>query len=187
MSNRFTTYIPWETALLIAEQKKAAKCYTEAGLVYLGIHAGLRYSDLVKVHYAEAIMGNILLKEKKTHKPRRIWLGDKQREWIKDLYELKIKDRYYDIKTPVLSNRKGEPISNTYANKLLHMIGQEYDLGVLSTHSLRKTFARRIYDKDPTDYTLVLLSEILNHANVSVTRKYLGIRQEEIKNIYEML
>ncbi len=55
----------------------------------------------------------------------------------------------------------------------------------ISTHSLRKTFGRRVYENNnESEKALVYLSELFNHTSLSVTRIYLGIRQEELDSIY---
>ena len=59
---------------------------------------------------------------------------------------------------------------------------------VLSSHSLRKSFGRQCYEKNnESEKALMYLSEMFNHTSPSITRKYLGIRQEELNNIYMTL
>lgn len=55
----------------------------------------------------------------------------------------------------------------------------------ISSHSLRKSFGRRVYENNnESEKSLIYLSELFNHTSLSVTRKYLGIRQEELNDIY---
>ena len=58
-----------------------------------------------------------------------------------------------------------------------------------STHSLRKTFGRRVVDMAGADAerALIKLSEIFNHTSPMVTRRYLGLRQEELGEVYDSL
>ena len=44
--------------------------------------------------------------------------------------------------------------------------------GKLATHSLRKSFAQRVYNKSGDIY---LVQELLGHRNISTTQKYLGV------------
>jgi site-specific recombinase XerD len=61
----------------------------------------------------------------------------------------------------------------------------EVNLNNISSHSLRKSFGNRVYvSNGKTDAILHLLSEMFNHSSVSITRKYLGIKQEQYDNIY---
>ena len=56
----------------------------------------------------------------------------------------------------------------------------------ISTHSLRKSGSRFIWENNGhSDEYLIKLSSILNHSSTTITRRYLGISREEIKNIYE--
>lgn len=181
------TYIKWDTAIMMADTMKLERRYNLAALIYMGIHLGLRYSDLSTVKWGQVLSGDITLQEKKTKKKRQIWVGEKQREWLNELYRMKSFAKKIPITAYVLANRNGVPFSRSYANQELTKLGREFGIEAISTHSLRKTFARHIYDLEPTDYTLILLSEVLNHSNIMVTKRYLGIRKEEIKSLYERL
>jgi integrase len=50
--------------------------------------------------------------------------------------------------------------------------------GKLGTHSLRKTFADRVYDRLSKD--LIRTQRALGHSNIASTISYLGFREEEI-------
>jgi integrase len=57
-----------------------------------------------------------------------------------------------------------------------------------STHSLRKTFGRQVWTNNgESDKALLYLSELFNHSSPAITRRYLGIRQEELDDIYMSL
>lgn len=62
---------------------------------------------------------------------------------------------------------------------------------VFSSHTLRKTFGRRVWlvecDKGRGDQALVLLCDVFGHANIATTKRYLGIRQDEILSVYDSL
>lgn len=75
------------------------------------------------------------------------------------------------------------PFNPSNANRIL--INQIYipacqKRGVnISTHSLRKTFAQKIYES--SNHDIFAVKEMLGHANVSTTQKYLGLLNEEKK------
>ena len=55
----------------------------------------------------------------------------------------------------------------------------------ISTHSLRKTFGRRVYDmQNQSEHALTVLSQMFGHSNLQITRIYLGLKQEEFNSIY---
>ena len=58
-----------------------------------------------------------------------------------------------------------------------------------SCHSLRKTFGRQVYNmnSDNAELALVKLMELFNHSSVAITKRYLGLRQEELLNTYDSL
>ncbi len=58
----------------------------------------------------------------------------------------------------------------------------------ISSHSLRKSFGRKVFENNgESEKALTYLSELFNHTSPTITRKYLGIRQEELNNIYDYL
>lgn len=58
-----------------------------------------------------------------------------------------------------------------------------------SCHSLRKTFGRQVYNMNDnnSELALVKLMELFNHSSVAITKRYLGLRQEEILETYDCL
>lgn len=62
-------------------------------------------------------------------------------------------------------------------------------IGNFSCHSLRKTFGRQVYNmnSENSELALVKLMELFNHSNVAITKRYLGLRQEELLNTYDCL
>ena len=59
----------------------------------------------------------------------------------------------------------------------------------LSTHSLRKTFGRKVVESagENSEMALIKLSELFNHTSPQITRRYLGLRQEELMEVYNSL
>ena len=56
--------------------------------------------------------------------------------------------------------------------------------GHLATHSLRKSFAQRLYDKTGDIY---MVQELLGHRNISTTQKYLGVNYADAKAAVELI
>ena len=58
-----------------------------------------------------------------------------------------------------------------------------------SCHSLRKTFGRQVFNMsgENSEMALVKLMEIYNHSNMSLTKRYLGLKNDEIKETYDLL
>ena len=74
---------------------------------------------------------------------------------------------------------------------ILKEIKKKYRLKVknFSCHSLRKTFGRQVYtmNGENSELALVKLMELFNHSSVAITKRYLGLRQEEILETYDCL
>ena len=56
--------------------------------------------------------------------------------------------------------------------------------GKLATHSLRKSFAQRVYNKSGDIY---LVQELLSHRNISTTQKYLGVNYASARQTVEAI
>ena len=54
--------------------------------------------------------------------------------------------------------------------------------GKLATHSLRKSFAQRVYEQSGDIY---LVQELLGHANVATTQKYIGVNYATARQAVE--
>ena len=167
-------------------------------LVLFGMCTGLRVSDIVALKFKDVVDKIVtqngeekiiakewikLIEEKRDYN-RTLWLdrfvGEEIEEYAKDkqLHEFVF-----------LSNKK------KYGNKALvpRSVGRIIKdsaraVGIkenVATHSLRKTFARQIYDAhDDKTYGLELVRKILGHKSIEVTRRYLGIdKEEEVKAI----
>lgn len=58
-----------------------------------------------------------------------------------------------------------------------------------SSHSLRKTFGRQVYNMNDSnsELALVKLMELFNHSSIAITKRYLGLRHEELLQTYNCL
>jgi integrase len=158
-------------------QKKKWKYYL---LVRLGISTALRYSDLSRIQCNDIIgKDTLILNEKKTGKRREISIGKTLRESIETSYN--------ELKHP---NKEELVFQYTLQHTNLLLKEGAKDVKIrnknISTHSMRKSGSRFIWENNGhSDEYLIKLSSILNHSSTFITRKYLGISKEEIKNIYE--
>jgi integrase len=161
---------------------KSDKNYKLGFLVVFGINTGLRISDILKLRYEDLNGDSMLLIEMKTNKKRMIRLNEN----VKNALSL-LKERDTIREGFVFTSNQGTVYSKQYVNrKLKEMFGGK-SLAV-STHSLRKTFGRRVWENNnQTDKALIYLSELFNHSSPAITKRYLGIRQEELDDIYMSL
>ena len=149
-------------------------------LIEFGVKTLLRYSDLSRIQWVDIVgKDTLILNEKKTNKRREISIGKTLRESVETTYN--------ELKHP---NNEEFVFQYTlqHTNLLLKEGGRDVKIRNknISTHSLRKSGSRFIWDSNGcSDEYLIKLSSILNHSSTSMTRKYLGISREEIKDIYQ--
>lgn len=95
------------------------------------------------------------------------------------------------MKAPILVSQKGTTFTIQAINRKLKDIKKQYKVKIknFSCHSLRKTFGRQVYNmnSDNSELALVKLMELFNHSSVAITKRYLGLRQEEILETYDVL
>ncbi len=177
-------FIPWDdmqSTVLKLERDGQLKY---ALLIAVGSYVGLRISDLRIIKWVDVLDKQVLIvTEKKTGKERRITIHPDLQEIVQRLY-VKINPAMNQY---MFVNRFGDrPISIQHINFKLKEIFKNYGVeGRISSHSLRKTLSREIWRKNGcSDKALLLLSDLLNHSSISTTKRYLGIRDQEISDLY---
>ncbi len=155
--------------------------------VSVGSYTGLRISDLLKLRWVDVInKESIELIEGKTKKHRKIQLNPALVEIITRLHvKMDIKD---DQELLFINRFKSKAINIQYVNRKLKEISKKYLSGnkiSYSSHSFRKTLGRRIWTiNDFSEKSLLLLSELFGHSSIKITKIFLGIRREEIGDVY---
>lgn len=75
---------------------------------------------------------------------------------------------------PLFPSQKGDAVKRQAAHKILEKAFVAAGLnGKLATHTLRKTFAQRLYQQRDVDIYMVM--ELLGHKNVATTQAYIGV------------
>ena len=186
---RTSDYIQWDTMLSLIRRLYRDGDYRMSLLIGCGSFFGLRISDLLTLTWAMLLDGDsFVINEKKTGKRREIRINKDFQKHIRDChYALNITD---DNQKCFLSQKK-VVYSTQRINVLLKEIKAKYHLKVehFSTHSMRKTFGRKVYESAGSDAAMALmrLSELFNHSSPRITKIYLGIRQEELLQTYDLL
>lgn len=155
----------------------------------LSFCTGLRASDILPLSWSEVLNNNVLMvKERKTGKRRRICFHVTVVNKITELYDLLGRPETGEF---IFGNpRTSHPYSLEYVNLKLKEFRDNYNLPIkaFSTHTFRKTFGRFIWESEGrTMEALLKLSDALNHDSPKTTMIYLGIRQDEIDELYEAI
>ena len=161
------------------------KEYRNFLLIVFGSCTALRISDLLELRWEDVYdfdkkkyRQHILLIEKKTGKEKKITLNQ---EVIKAL-KLYFPNR--DGNYLFSNGRKNENhISRTHAYRLIKNAAKEIGIeGTIGCHSLRKTFGYHAWKYQ--HISVALLMEIFNHSSEAITRRYLGIIQDDVDQVY---
>lgn len=188
-SNTTSDYLEWDTMLSLVHRLYRDGNYRISLLIGCGCFFGLRISDLKTLRWEQLLDGNSFeLFEKKTGKRRIVRINVGFQKHIRDCYK---KLDSPDMNQFVFLSREHQVYSTQRINVIFKEVKKKYGLKInhFSTHSLRKTFGRKVVDSagNDSEMALIKLSEIFNHSSPAITRRYLGLRQEEIGEIYNGL
>lgn len=178
--------------LAIEDYKRLLECLSLDKMYLLELYCrlsfctALRISDVLSLTWADILYKDIICKvEHKTQKTRLIKVGDTNKKRFIELYELL---RRPDLNKAVIRHpKKEEAYTARQMNRILKRLRNKYHLPIsrISTHTLRKTFGKYVYEKEgKTGSALVLLSKIFNHSSIAITRRYIGLNQEQINDVY---
>lgn len=138
-----------------------------------GIYSGLRISDILKLRVRDVRNKKyIYMREKKTGKEKR-FIINKNLKQIVDSYINGKKDYEYLFRNN--NDKCNKAISRQQAYNILSEAGKKFGLDSIGTHTLRKTFGYHFYQQT---HDAVTLMEIFNHADISITLRYIGINQD---------
>ena len=193
MSLKYSTttadYLVWSDAMNLIRKLAKDENYKMSLLISLGCFTGLRISDILALRWEQILSTEeFTIIEKKTGKKRELRLNPQLQQHIKECYE---HIQPIGLKAPILVSQKGTVFTIQRINVILKEIKKKYRLKVknFSCHSLRKTFGRQVYNMNSeySELALVKLMELFNHSSLAITKRYLGLRQEEILQTYDCL
>ena len=188
-SNTTADYLVWSDAMNLIRKLAKDDNYKMSLLVALGCFTGLRISDILALRWNQILgVSEFTIIEKKTSKKRTLRLNPQLQEHIQECYE---HIQPIGVKAPILVSQKGTIFTIQAINRIFKDIKKKYKVKIknFSCHSLRKTFGRQVYNmnSENSELALVKLMELFNHSSVSITKRYLGLRQEEILETYDCL
>ena len=149
-------------------------------LFYLGCHTGLRVSDLIRLRVHDVIDGGqIQIREKKTGKISHAYINQKTLKKLKHYIAL----MHLNKNSYLFPSRKGNShIGSVQVYRFLVSAGKLIGNDAVGTHTMRKTFGWQYYKSGGR---IEELQQIFNHASPDVTRRYLGIEDEDINKKLE--
>ena len=171
-------YIEFEKAMNIGQRllNSPKQSQRVKGLyIIIAVNLGLRIGDLLRLRWKDITGDRLLIVEEKTGKK----------------VDRKLN---YHIRDAVAKFGAGDPLDNVFVSQKGTVYSRQainrflQNQWSISSHGLRKSFGRYIYEVNGrSEDILIKLSEIFNHSNIKVTKRYLGIRQKEIDDIFDAM
>ena len=163
-------------------------------LVILGLNTALRISDLLTLRWEDVYnfsqnrwQEHIEIIEQKTGKTSCIYINHNIHACLQN-YQAQLRKEQKPIQPEKYlfpHSNKNEPISRVQAFRIVKKVAAYYNIpGVICCHSLRKTFGYHAWRQGVQPAMLV---SIYNHSSYEVTKRYLGIEQEDRDRIFQQI
>lgn len=159
-------------------------------LIIVGLNSALRISDILHLTYGDVYdfekrkwKEHIVVEEQKTHKTNRIYINKE----IRKVLEASLEHEKCMPKEWIFQGQKHgkEPLSRYQAFRIIKEAAAYAGLkDHISCHSLRKTFGYHAWKQGTPP---ILLMNIYNHSTFQVTKRYLGIEQDDKDAVFEKI
>ena len=186
---RTSNAMEWDAALSLTRRLFRDGDYRMSLLFGCGCFFGLRISDILTLSWSMLLDDDkFVIYEKKTGKRRVVKINKGFQKHIKACFDsLHIENE----NEKCFLSRKKMVYSTQRINILFKEIKARYNLKIdhFSTHTMRKTFGRKVFESAGTDAPMALmrLQTLYGHASPTITKKYLGITDSELESSYDLL
>lgn len=185
-----TSAMSWEDFKSLIAKLERDREYKFCLLITIATFTGLRISDLLGLRFSQFENGDLLtIVETKTRKTRKIKINSDLKTIVQRVRE---KMDVVNSEQFIFLNKYGNKvIDKSYVNLKLKELFKRYDIhneGNISSHMFRKTLGNRVLRlNNYSNESIIKLMELFNHSSPSITRRYLGLREQEILDVYDSL
>lgn len=160
-------------------------------LIIMGLNTALRINDILHIKWGDVydfdtlkLLDHIEIKEKKTGKPNRIVINQQLNRILSEFLIFSQTRNSLTKNSYLFRSRKGtnSPLSRCQAFRIIKKaaIFAGFPENV-SCHSLRKTFGYHAWKQGVQP---ALLMNIYNHSSYQITKRYLGIEQDDKDTVF---
>lgn len=150
-------------------------------LIMVGLYTALRISDILSLRWKDIydferndFRRHIFIQEQKTGKQNVIALNVHTKQALSDYMQTRQPDGKDYIFTK--NTDYHTPLCRAQAFRIIKKAAQGLSQKHVSCHSMRKTFGYHAWKQGTPP---ALLMDIYNHSSYQITKKYLGIEQDE--------
>lgn len=155
-------------------------------LVVTSLNTALRISDVLELRWSDLydftnrkVRGHIFLHEKKTGKTQVIAINRNLRSAV--VHTIKISPQPHPDEY-IFTGYGCGPMNRSTAYRIIRKAARSTGVeGNISCHSLRKTFGYHAWKKGASP---ALLMSIYNHSSYQITKRYLGIEQDDKDTVF---
>lgn len=154
-------------------------------LIVMGTYTALRISDVLRLKWSDVydeekgtFRAHVTVTEKKTGKTKAIALNKHVTGALRLCYPHRRGDFIF-----ASSRKDAKAISRVQAWRIIHSAVVSVGItGKVSCHSLRKTWGYHAWTSG--EVSPVVIMHIYNHSNFEITKRYLGVAQDDLDKAY---